>query len=242
MIRLQKLLSMAGVASRRAAEVLITERRVTVNGQTVAALGAKADPAHDDVRVDGRRVNPETRLQYVALHKPRGYVTTRRDPQGRRTILDLVPTLRGYVYPVGRLDYDSEGLVLLTNDGELAARLMHPRSEVERVYEAVVAGEPSDEAIEKLRRGVFIDGRRTAPADVRRGRTVGRAPKQTTLLTIVLREGRNRQIRKMCFAVGHPVSRLTRTRMGPVRVGTLRPGESRELTASEIRALQGTGT
>ncbi|MCA1583529.1 MAG: pseudouridine synthase, partial [Acidobacteria bacterium] len=146
-VRLQKLLSMAGVASRRAAEALIADGRVTVNGQAVTALGSKADPEHDDVRVDGRRVKPETRHRYLALCKPRGYVTTKRDPEGRRTVMDLLHGVRGNVYPVGRLDYESEGLLLLTSDGALAAKLTHPSHSVERVYEAIVRGLPTDDVL-----------------------------------------------------------------------------------------------
>jgi 23S rRNA pseudouridine2605 synthase len=237
-IRLQKILSAAGVASRRASEQLLIEGRVSVNGEVVRELGSKADPAKDDIRVDGRRIRTEIRHRYVALYKPRGYVTTRSDPQGRPTVIDLLGRDVGYIYPVGRLDYDSEGLLLLTTDGELAERLTHPRHEVERVYEAIVAGIPDEGAIEKLRRGIFIDGRRTAPAEVRRGATV-KAGGSTTKLTISLREGRNRQVRKMCVAVGHPVRALTRVRMGSITLGRLRPGEWRDLTAAEIRALKG---
>ena len=237
-IRLQKILSTAGVASRRASEELITGGRVTVNGEVVRELGSKADPAADVIRVDGRRIRTDIRHRYLALYKPRGYVTTRKDPEGRPTVIDLLARDVGYIYPVGRLDYDSEGLLLLTTDGELAERLTHPRHEVERVYEAIVAGVPDDAAIEKLRRGVFIDGRRTAPAEVRRGATV-KSGGGTTKLTIALREGRNRQVRKMCLAVGHPVRVLTRTRMGGITLGRLRPGEWRELTAAEVAALKG---
>lgn len=240
-VRLQKLLSMAGVASRRGAEELIVGGRVMVNGKVVTTLGSKADPEHDDVRVDGRRVKPETQHRYLALHKPRGYVTTRRDPERRRTIMDLLGGVRGHVYPVGRLDYDSEGLLILTSDGTLAAELTHPSHGVERVYDAIVLGMPSDAALRKLRDGVYIDDRRTAPANVRRGHTAGRGDRQTTLLTITLREGRNRQVRKMCAAVGHPVRRLTRLRMGPVQLGRLKPGEWRELTAREVEALKKDG-
>lgn len=238
MIRLQKLLSMAGVASRRAAEELIVEGRVAVNGETVRTLGARADPARDEVRVDGRRLRFDVRQRYILLHKPKGFVTTRKDPQKRRTVMDLLGGVHEYVYPVGRLDYDSEGLLLMTSDGDLAARLMHPRHGVERVYEAIVAGAPDDGAIETLRRGVFLDGERTAPAGVRRGRTLGRGQKQTTQLTITLLEGRNRQVRRMCAAVGHPVRQLTRVRMGPIRLGDLRPGRWRELTADEVMRLR----
>jgi pseudouridine synthase len=238
MIRLQKLLSMAGIASRRAAEELILEGRVAVNGETVRTLGAKADPARDEVRVDGRRLRFDIRQRYILLHKPTGVVTTRKDPQGRRTVMDLLAGVRDYVYPVGRLDYDSAGLLLMTSDGDLAARLMHPRHAVERVYEAIVAGTPADDAIERLRRGVFLDGERTAPAEVRRGRTSGQGRQQTTRLTMTLREGRNRQVRRMCAAVGHPVRQLTRVRMGPIRLGDLRPGRWRDLTPDEVRRLK----
>ena len=237
-VRLQKILSTAGVASRRASEQLITEGRVSVNGAVVRELGSKADPARDDIRVDGRRIRADIRHRYVALYKPRGYVTTRKDPEGRPTVIDLLGRDVGYIYPVGRLDYDSEGLLLLTTDGELAERLTHPRHEVERVYEAIVAGAPDERALDKLRRGVFIDGRRTAPAEVRRGTTV-KSSGLTTKLTISLREGRNRQVRNMCQAVGHPVRALIRVRMGSISLGHLRPGEWRELSAAEVKGLKG---
>lgn len=236
-VRLQKILSAAGVASRRASEQLILEGRVSVNGTVVRALGSRADPARDDIRVDGRRVRTEIRHRYIALNKPRGYVTTRKDPEGRPTVLDLLGRDVGYIYPVGRLDYDSEGLLLLTTDGDLAERLTHPRHEVERVYEAIVAGVPDDTALDALRRGVFIDGRRTAPAEVHRG-TIVKAGGQTTRLTLALREGRNRQVRKMCQAVGHPVRALTRVRIGTIALGRLRPGEWRELTPAEVASLK----
>jgi 23S rRNA pseudouridine2605 synthase len=237
-IRLQKLLSGAGVASRRAAEQMILERRVTVNGDVVATLGSKADPATDDVRVDGRRVKLATRLRYILLNKPRGYVTTLDDPQGRKTVLDLLKGVKDYVYPVGRLDYDTQGLLLLTSDGDLAARLMHPRHAVDRVYEAIVAGEPSDEAIAALRAGVIIDGRRTAPANVRRGASMGTRAQPQTLLVITLREGRNRQVRRMCSIVGHPVRELARVRLGPIGISGLDAGRWRDLTAQEVEKLQ----
>src|SRR5919106_4350504 len=167
MERLQKILSQAGVASRRAGETLIVEGRVSVNGRTVRELGTKADPAHDDIRVDGRRIKAAERPRYILLNKPRGYVTTRKDEKRRKSVLDLLDGVREYVYPVGRLDYDTEGLLLLTNDGDLAAQLTHPRHAVERTYEAHVAGMPDERAIEKLRKGIPLDGRRTLPAEVR---------------------------------------------------------------------------
>jgi len=237
-VRLQKILSTAGVASRRASEQLILEGRVTVNGAVVRELGTRADPGHDDIRVDGRRIRTDVRQRYILLHKPRGYVTTRRDPEGRPTVLDLLGRHVGYIYPVGRLDYDSEGLLLMTTDGALAEQLTHPRHSVERVYEVIVLGAPDDAAIEKLRRGVYLDGRRTSGAEVRRGQTVKSSDGITTRLVMTLFEGRNRQVRRMCQAVGHPVRSLTRVSMGPLTLGRLRPGEWRDLTVAEVAALR----
>ena len=238
-VRLQKVLSAAGVASRRAAEQFIADGRVTVNGRTVRQPGTRADPARDDVRVDGRRIAREVRSRYVLVHKPRGYVTTRSDPHRRKTVLDLVPDVREYVYPVGRLDYDSEGLLLLTNDGALAALLTHPRHGVARVYEATVRGVPSGARLRRLAAGVEIDGRPTGPAEVRMLR--GGAPGRTdeARVRIVIREGRNRQVRRMFDAIGHPVRRLRRTRLGPISLRGLRPGAARDLTPAEVGALRG---
>jgi pseudouridine synthase len=235
-IRLQKILSQAGVASRRAAERLIAEGRVTVNGEIVREMGTRADPTRDDIRVDDRRIKSAERLRYILLYKPVGYVTTRSDPQRRRTVIDLLAGVKEYVYPVGRLDYDTEGLLLLTNDGDLAARLTHPRHGVERTYEARVAGMPDEVALERLRRGIPLDGRRTLPAEVlllnkRRGAADG-------VLAITIREGRNRQVRRMLEAVGHPVKRLMRVGIGPLRDRGLRPGGWRELTAAEVEKLK----
>ena len=237
-IRLQKILSAAGHASRRAAEALIEAGRVSVNGMTVTALGSRADPARDDIRLDGRRVGLPTSRRYLVLNKPRGYVTTRRDPQHRKTVLDLIPDVADYVYPVGRLDYDSEGLLLLTNDGELSARLTHPSHGVPRVYEATVRGVPTEARLRRLAAGVPVDGRRAAPAGVRL--LVNRFAKRTdeSRLRIVLREGRNRQVRRMLEAIGHPVRRLRRVEMGPLRLGRLRPGAVRELLPAELKALE----
>ncbi len=239
LVRLQKVLSAAGVASRRAAEQFIADGRVTVNGRTVRQPGTRADPARDDVRVDGRRIAREVRSRYVLVHKPRGYVTTRSDPHRRKTVLDLVPDVREYVYPVGRLDYDSEGLLLLTNDGALAALLTHPRHGVARVYEATVRGVPSGARLRRLAAGVEIDGRPTGPAEVRllRGGAAGRTDEAR--VRIVIREGRNRQVRRMFDAIGHPVRRLRRTRLGPISLRGLRPGAARDLTPAEVGALRG---
>ena len=235
LVRLQKILSQAGVASRRAAEKLIVEGRVSVNGRTVVELGSKADPGHDDIRVDGRRIKAAGRPRYILLNKPRGFVTTRSDEKRRKTVLDLLEGVREYVYPVGRLDYDTEGLLLLTNDGELAAQLTHPRHGIERTYEARVAGMPDDRALDKLRRGIPLDGRRTLPAEVK---LLNRDRDADAVLLITIREGRNRQVRRMCEAVGHPVDRLKRTRFGPIADRRLPVGAWRELSAEEVRKLK----
>ena len=235
-IRLQKILSTAGIASRRASEKMILEGRVMVNGKTVLELGTKADPENDAIKVDGRRIKTEVRHRYIVLYKPKGYVTTRKDPEGRRTVMDLIGD-GAYIYPVGRLDYDSEGLLLMMTDGDMAAKLMHPRHEVDKVYEVIVMGTPDGRALEKLRKGVHIEGGRTSPADVHTGTTV-KGSRPTTLLTLTIREGRNRQVRKMCSAVGLPVRDLRRIRMGPIGLGRLKPGQWRDLTSEEVRRLK----
>jgi 23S rRNA pseudouridine2605 synthase len=234
--RLQKILSAAGVASRRASEQLILEGRVMVNGETVRELGTKADPAKDSIKVDGRRIKTDIQHRYIVLYKPKGYVTTRKDPEGRKTVMDLIGEGQ-YIYPVGRLDYDTEGLLLMMTDGDLAARLMHPRHEVDKEYEVIVLGAPDARALEKLKKGVYIEGGRTSPAHVHVGTTV-KGARPTTLLTITIREGRNRQIRKMCSAVGLPVRDLRRIRMGPITLGRLKPGQWRDLTPGEVKRLK----
>jgi 23S rRNA pseudouridine2605 synthase len=235
MDRLQKILSQAGVASRRASEQLMLDGRVTVNGTTIRELGTKADPAVDDIRVDGRRIKLPERHRYVLLNKPKGYVTTRSDPQKRPTVVDLVG-IREYIYPVGRLDFDSEGLLILTNDGDLAARLTHPRHGVNRVYEARVLGVPDAHDLQRLSRGVMVEGRRTGPAHVEL--LPGRRDDQHATLRITIHEGRNRQVRNMCEAIGHPVDRLKRIAIGPIRDGRLKPGQWRELTTEEVARLR----
>jgi pseudouridine synthase len=235
-LRLQKILSQAGVASRRASEQLMLDGRVTVNGVTVTELGTKADPTRDDIRVDGRRVRSNEPRRYLLLNKPRGYVTTRSDPQRRPTVMDLVAGVREYVYPVGRLDFDSEGLLLLTNDGDLAAALMHPSHGVLRVYEARVLGVPDARDLSRLSRGVELDGRRTAPATIR---LLGQNREGSgSTIEVTIREGRNRQVRKMCEAIGHPVDALRRVAIGPIRDRRLKPGQWRELTSAEVSSLK----
>ncbi len=234
--RLQKFLSQAGIASRRKAEELIVAGRVRVNGAPARELGTKVDPTRDVVEVDGERVRAAG-TEWLALNKPRGYVTTRRDPEGRPTVYELVPAeYRGLFY-VGRLDYDSEGLVLLTNDGETANRLMHPRYGTERVYEVEVAGQVGPGALRQLRGGVALED---GPARVE---SVARlkAPPGRTRLRLTLLEGRNREVRRLFRALGHTVERLVRTSYGPVRLRGLAPGAWRRLTGNEMLALSAAG-
>jgi 23S rRNA pseudouridine2605 synthase len=231
--RLQKVLARAGFGSRRSAEALIADGRVTVNGE-VAQLGRRVDPAHDAIAVDGVRAIVRDDLVYYLLNKPRHVITTAHDPQGRRTVLDLVPE-DPRVFPVGRLDYDTEGLLVLTNDGELANLLAHPRHGVEKAYLVEVEGTPSPAAIRRLREGVDLDDGRTAPAEARV--VQARDDGGTAALEIVVHEGRNRIVRRMCEAVDHPVRRLVRTRIGPLSDARLRPGTWRHLRQQEVRAL-----
>ncbi|MCS7006936.1 MAG: pseudouridine synthase [Thermoleophilia bacterium] len=229
-MRLNAYLARSGVCSRRRADELIAAGRVRVNGER-AALHTVVQPG-DVVELDGRRVEPEP-LAYVLLHKPAGVVTTAHDPQGRRTVVDLLP--KGpRVVPVGRLDRDTTGALLLTNDGLLAHRLAHPRYEVAKVYEAVVEGVPTSEALEALRRGVELEDGRTAPAAAR----VLEVRADSSLLELVLHEGRRHQVKRMCEAVGHPVRRLHRSAYAGLGVADLRPGESRPLAPEEVRRLR----
>jgi len=236
--RLQKVLAQAGVASRRACEELIRQGRVQVNGQVVTELGTKADPNLDEISVDGAPISGPAEKVYLILNKPPGYISTVHDPRGRPTVLDLIPH-QGRLYPVGRLDAESEGLLLLTNDGELTHRLTHPRYEQEKEYRALVKGHPRDAVLSQLRRGVDLEEGRTAPAEVSRASRKERleTPPGTTWLRIVIHEGRKRQIRRMCAAVRHPVQRLIRVRMGPLRLGTLKPGQWRPVTKRELERL-----
>ena len=240
-VRLNKLLSMYGIASRRAADDLIAQGRVELNGAIVTELGTKADPDHDDIRVDGRRLKAAPVKRYLLMYKPAGVVATRSDPQRRKTVIDLVAAagVKGYFYPVGRLDYDSEGLIILTNDGAFAERVTHPRYELERTYEAVVEGIPDERDLERLRKGVTIDDRRTQPARIKQLRVVSGKRGTQAVLEFVIREGRNRQVRKMCDAIAHPVARLRRTRIGNVTDSVLKPGDFRDLTPAEVRRLAG---
>jgi 23S rRNA pseudouridine2605 synthase len=240
--RVQKILASAGVASRRASEELILAGRVTVNGRLVRELGVRADPERDEVRLDGRPVRlPESRT-YLLLNKPRGYTSTAADPHARYTVMEFLPEDTPRVYPVGRLDKDSEGLLLFTDDGELAERLLHPRYHIPKEYAVLVRGNLSELTLERLRRGVQISGAKTAPAEVEPGEPppgVGEPGGFEMLwLRIVLHEGRKRQIREMCEAVGLEVVRLWRVRVGRLKLGTLRQGRVRHLTRQEIDGLR----
>jgi 23S rRNA pseudouridine2605 synthase len=230
--RLQKVLAAAGVASRRHAEELIRAGRVTVDGQVVEELGTRVGP-RARIAVDGKPIRRSAPKVYYLLHKPPGYVSTASDPEGRPTVLDLVPD-HARVYPVGRLDYDSEGLILLTNDGELTNLLLHPSRELEREYYVLVAGPARPEMLRALRSGIDLDGRPTARARV----SVVEATPEGIWLSFVIHEGRNRQVRRMCDAVGLEVRRLVRTRMGPLELGRLPIGRYRELRKDELAALR----
>jgi len=238
--RLQKILAAAGLASRRGAEEVLRAGRVTVNGAP-AALGDSADPDCDEIAVDGRPIEREP-SRYWMLHKPRGVLTTLRDPHasrdGRPLVLDLLPAAARTerLFPVGRLDLDSEGLLLLTNDGEAAQALLHPSLGTEREYVVTVRGQLSDETAERLARGIELDDGPMAPCRV--GRRQRRRDPPTTRFSLTLREGRKRQIRRALRALGHPVVRLVRTRMGPLRLGDLSEGEARPLDARELAALR----
>lgn len=235
--RLQKIIASAGVASRRKAEELISSGRVAVNGQTVTELGTKADAERDHIRVDGKLLHGQQRLTYLLLNKPKGFVTTNRDPEGRPTVMNLLGGVKSRVYPVGRLDYASEGLLLLTNDGDLAQKLMKAASHVSKTYLVKVSGTPSDEALNKLRRGVSIatdDGRRvrTAPARIQVIREANNPWYEVTLI-----EGRNRQIRRMFEQVGHHVEKIKRVRYGPLQLD-VPPGKYRALKPQEVAKLR----
>lgn len=241
-VRVQKIIADAGLASRREAEEWIREGRVRVNGQVVE-LGHRADPDRDAVRVDGKRVHPRTGAKsYVLLNKPKGYVTTVDDPEGRNTVLDLLPpAVRGRVKPAGRLDVQTEGLLLLTNDGELARLVTHPSTGCPKEYRVKVSGVPADAQLERLRRGIPLDGRPTRAAKIERISTTARGGEGNSWLRVVLQEGRTRQIRRMFEMIGHPVSKLKRVAIGPIRDDRLPTGAWRPLSPAEVERLRASG-
>ena len=233
-IRLNKFLSQAGVVSRREADRLITEGRIQVNNRLALDLGIKIDPERDVVSVDGRKIKEAKKFVYALVNKPSGYLVTLKDPFGRPTVRGLLPASLRRLFPIGRLDYDSEGLLLLTNDGELAFRLSHPRFEVEKVYLVKVKGEPNLESLRRLERGIFLDGQKTAPARVT---LLAHNPK-SSLVRLEIHEGRKREVRRMCQAVGHDALELKRIGFAGLSLKNLKPGRWRLLQPSEIGRLK----
>jgi pseudouridine synthase len=231
--RLSKILAEAGLASRRGSERLIADGRVAVNGKTVTAQGTTADPARDRITVDGRPLGAPEPKRYVLLNKPRGFLTSRIDPRGRPVVLDFVREERVRLFPVGRLDFDAEGLLLLTNDGDLAQRLLHPRFGMRRVYEVEVEGRVGAAALPRWARGVTL---RDGPAKASEVRLLSRT-RNTTWLRLSFTEGRYREVKRFCQALGHRVVRLRRVQFGPLRLGRLAPGATRPLTPAELARL-----
>ena len=240
--RLQKIIAHAGFASRREAEAMIREGRVTVNGRVVTALGTKANADRDHIKVDGKLITRAETHRYILLYKPREVTSTVNDPEGRKTVVDLVKGVRERIYPVGRLDFQSEGLLLLTNDGDLAFKISHPKHGSVKTYHVKVRGVPDERIVGKLERGITIDGKRTVPCEIQRmkttGRSIGKGEEEgNSWYEVRLREGRNQQIRKMFKAVGHPVSKLRRVAIGPISDPKLTAGDWRELTKHEVKML-----
>jgi 23S rRNA pseudouridine2605 synthase len=236
--RLQKIIAHAGFASRREAEVMIREGRVTVNGRVVTELGSRAEAGRDHIKVDGKLITRAEPHRYILLYKPKEVMTTVEDPQGRKTVIDLVRGIRERIYPVGRLDFHSEGLIVLTNDGDLAFKVSHPRHGSVKTYHVKVRGIPDPRLVEKLQRGITIDGKRTLPCGIEQMKTTGKhADEGNSWYEVKLREGRTQQIRKMFKAVGHPVTKLRRVAIGPISDPKLTPGDWRELTKQEVKLL-----
>ena len=232
-VRLQKYLADCGIASRRKSEELIAAGKVQVNGQT-AKIGDEVDPKKDQVTVEGRKVRQDNELRYIMLHKPRGFISTMSDEMDRKCVAQLVADVGTRVYPVGRLDRDSEGLLLFTNDGEFANNMTHPSKHVSKVYRVTIRPDITEDQVAQMMTGMMIDGKKTLPAEVR----VVRKYADRTVLEVTLCEGRNRQIRKMCEALGLEVARLKRTSIGSVRLGMLQQGKWRDLTPQEVAALK----
>lgn len=233
--RLQKIISAAGITSRRASEALILNGQVAVNGVVVTELGSKADPATDTITVDGKALKINAQRLYILLNKPPGYITALKDGQGRPLVTDLLKDVPDRVYPVGRLDYNTEGLLLLTNDGDWANRLMHPRNEIEKEYHVRVRGKVIDQQLKRMAEGVELEDGMTAPAVV----NLVKSGEQNDWISVAIHEGRNRQVRRMCEAVSLSVVRLKRIRYGTLMLGTLRAGQFRYLSEAEVRELSG---
>ena len=232
---MQKLLAAAGVASRRDAEKLITSGRVAVDGKVVTELGAKADPDRCTIAVDGKPINLHPPKVYALLNKPRGYASTRRDPHAPRVVTDLVKDVGVNLFPVGRLDVDTEGLLVLTNDGDFAFKMTHPRHRVPKAYRVEVRGLVAQETLHRLASGVLLEDGLTLPANVTL--VALHTARQTSVVDVMITEGRKRQVRRMFDAVGHPIMRLVRTRIGNIELGKVKPGEWRFLTPQEVEGL-----
>lgn len=233
-MRLQKYMAMCGVASRRKSEEIIQEGRVKVNNKIVTELGTIVDPKTDKISVDGKMIKMESNKIYIMINKPIGYVSSLKDEKGRRTVTDLIEGVNERIYPIGRLDADTTGLLLLTNDGDLAYKLTHPRNNIDKKYIAIVDGIPNKSALDSLRKGVYIDGKKTSPAKVK----IAKKYDEDSILDIVIHEGRNRQVKKMCEAVGHPVKKLKRVSIGEIEIGGLNVGYWRFLNDEELEYLK----
>lgn len=234
LIRLNKYIAQSGKASRREADRLISEGRVIVNGQVILTLGHKIDAATDRVEVGQQVIQPSASPVYVVLNKPPGWIVTRKDPHNRPTVMQLLPAKLSSLFPVGRLDYNSEGILLLTNDGDMANRLLHPRYGIKKLYQVKVLGSPNAKSLEALRRGIYLDGKKTAPAKI----SLKSRGSRHSWLQVEIQEGRKREVRRLFKSIGHPVLILKRLRFAGLSLGSLKPGEWRYLTQEEIRGLR----
>lgn len=232
--RLQKIISRSGIASRRHAEEMILEGRVSLNGRIVRELGTKADPEKDHIKVDGKLINPNQPKRYIILNKPRGYITSLSDREGRPTVVDLLKGVRTKVYPVGRLDYDTEGLLLLTNDGDLANAIMHPKRKITKTYHVKVNGILDENDISRLKTGIRLKEGRTRPAEIKRLRKTN----ENSWIEMIIHEGRKRQIRRTLEGIGHPVLKLKRIKIGFLELGGIEAGKYRYLTSEEVLRLK----
>lgn len=233
MERLQKYMASCGIASRRRCEEIIMSGRVKVNGKTIKELGTKIDAKNDKVTLDGKYITCEEKKIYIALNKPKGYVCTVSDEKGRKTVLDLVK-VKERIYPVGRLDYDTTGLLLMTNDGEIYNNIIHPRKSIDKVYEAKIVGIPNEMEMDKFKNGIVLDERKTSPANI----TIIRTENDCSVVSVTIHEGRNRQVRRMCEAIGHPVIELNRVSIGNIKLKELQIGKWRYLYSEEIAYLK----
>lgn len=233
-MRLQKYMALSGVASRRKSEEMIVEGRVKVNNKIITELGTIIDPKKDKVLVDGKKIKLESNKVYIMLNKPVGYVSTLKDEKGRKIVTDLIEGVRERIYPVGRLDADTTGLLLLTNDGDLANKLTHPSKKIQKRYIAIVEGVPNKAELDKMRKGIYIDGKKTAPAKVK----IAKKYEDESILDIEIHEGRNRQVKKMCESINHPIKKLKRVSIGELELGGLLIGNWRFLNEEEMTYLK----